>query len=118
MIAVIAVSPVHGQAAVKALRSEVKADLDSVAVHQKRYFALHNRFASSIQELASLKDRLKSSVEIVTANAVGWAAVGTLPGRLQESCVIMVNIRAVERPRTTPTGKSPIREGVALCDGD
>jgi hypothetical protein len=89
------------------------SDLRNLVVAQEAYFADHERYAATLEQLR-FAPTAGGRLTLTVAKADGWGASLTRP-RLPGSCVIFVNLPEAEQPRTARDGHLTA-EGAPRCD--
>lgn len=120
LLALFAASPLAAQDRVPTTRDTLVrelnisgSDLRNLVVAQEAYFADHERYAATLEQLR-FTPTPGSRVTLTAAKPDGWGASLTRP-RLPGSCVIFVNLPESEQPRTARDGNLTA-EGAPRCD--
>ena len=107
-------------AAYLASMGQMRSDLRNLLTAQELYQSGNQKFANDIQLLPTFHPMMGAHIDIVAAEANGWAAVEKLPvgAGVSRSCVIWVgSIDKSDRPSTESEGKT-FPEAEVACDGD
>ena len=93
--------------------SRVRGDLKNLLTAQETYYSDKGQYSSDIAPLKlTISDSVTLKISSFSPNA--YAAVGTLAGVTEASCVMMIG-RVATAP-STAKGKVATREGEIVCD--
>jgi hypothetical protein len=118
--AVVPTAKSAADAAYLASMGQMRSDLRNLITAQELYQTGNQKFANDIEQLPTFHPMMGAHIDIVAAQANGWAAVETLPvgAGVGRSCVIWVgSIDKTDRPSTESERKT-FPEAEVACDGD